>query len=143
MHDVIARCIYKESVFTLVIRNAVYNFRNIIKGKIGAEYSGKLITANEYVLVSGALDPGDTMEVTYTGGSTNVTAVPIPSINVKKERIIMQGELTSPVNPKPGCRFAKRCPYATEECTRVQPVQEEIRPNHFVACHHVREINGL
>ncbi|MBR3475483.1 MAG: LPXTG cell wall anchor domain-containing protein, partial [Oscillospiraceae bacterium] len=44
-----------------------------------AEYSGKLITANEYVLVSGALDPGDTMEVTYTGGSTNVTAVPIPS----------------------------------------------------------------
>ena len=77
----------------------------------------------------------------YTKGL--LSAVPIPSINVKKERIIMQGELTSPVNPKPGCRFAKRCPYATEECTRVQPVQEEIRPNHFVACHHVREINGL
>ena len=77
----------------------------------------------------------------YTKGL--LSAVPIPSINVKKERIIMQGELTSPVNPKPGCRFAKRCPHATEICTREQPAQEEVRPDHFVACHHVREINGL
>ncbi len=77
----------------------------------------------------------------YTKGM--LSAVPIPSINVEKKRIIMQGELTSPVNPKPGCRFANRCPYATDECRSVQPVQEEVRPNHFVACHHVREINGL
>ncbi|MDD6024241.1 MAG: ABC transporter ATP-binding protein [Oscillospiraceae bacterium] len=77
----------------------------------------------------------------YTKGM--LSAVPIPSINVEKKRIIMQGELTSPVDPKPGCRFANRCPYATEECRTVQPVQEEVRPKHFVACHHVREINGL
>ena len=77
----------------------------------------------------------------YTKGM--LSAVPIPSINVEKKRIIMQGELTSPVNPKPGCRFANRCPYATDECRSVQPAVEEVRPNHFVACHHVREINGL
>ena len=77
----------------------------------------------------------------YTKGM--LSAVPIPSINVEKNRIIMQGELTSPVNPKPGCRFANRCPYATEECRSIQPAQEEVRPGHIVACHHVREINGL
>ena len=77
----------------------------------------------------------------YTKGM--LSAVPIPTIHGKKERIIMQGELTSPVNPKPGCRFANRCPYATEECRSVQPKVEEVRPDHFVACHHVREINGL
>ena len=77
----------------------------------------------------------------YTKGM--LSAVPIPTIHGKKERIIMQGELTSPVNPKPGCRFANRCPYATEECRSIQPKVEEVRPDHFVACHHVREINGL
>ena len=77
----------------------------------------------------------------YTKGM--LSAVPIPSINVEKKRIIMQGELTSPVNPKPGCRFANRCPYATDECRSVQPETREVLPGHFVACHHVREINSL
>jgi peptide/nickel transport system ATP-binding protein len=77
----------------------------------------------------------------YTKGL--LSAVPVPSINVEKKRIIMQGELTSPVDPKPGCRFAKRCPYATDLCHQQQPPQEEVRPNHFVACHHVHEINNL
>ena len=77
----------------------------------------------------------------YTKGL--LSAIPIPSINVEKKRIVMQGELTSPVDPKPGCRFAKRCPYATDKCFNTEPVYEEIEPNHFVRCHHVREINGL
>ncbi|MCI8539857.1 MAG: ABC transporter ATP-binding protein [Oscillospiraceae bacterium] len=77
----------------------------------------------------------------YTKGL--LSAVPVPSIRERRERILMQGELTSPVNPKPGCRFARRCSYATEICTREQPAQEEVRPNHFVACHHVRQINDL
>ena len=77
----------------------------------------------------------------YTKGL--LSAIPIPSINVEKKRVIMKGELTSPVNPKPGCRFVNRCPYATERCRNEQPAMEEIMPNHFVACHNVREINGL
>jgi peptide/nickel transport system ATP-binding protein len=55
----------------------------------------------------------------------------------------MQGELTSPVNPKPGCRFANRCPYAKEKCHQELPQYEEVAPEHFVACHYVREINNL
>jgi peptide/nickel transport system ATP-binding protein len=72
-----------------------------------------------------------------------LSAIPVPVVNRNKKRVIMKGEISSPINPKPGCRFATRCPYATEECHCTQPVLEEIRPNHFVACHHVREINQL
>jgi peptide/nickel transport system ATP-binding protein len=77
----------------------------------------------------------------YTKGL--LSAIPIPKLHQKKERIIMQGELTSPINPKPGCRFAARCMYAKEKCTQEDPVLEEIMPGHFVACHYVREINNL
>ncbi len=77
----------------------------------------------------------------YTKGL--LSAIPVPSIHREKKRIIMQGELTSPVDPKPGCRFANRCPYASEVCRSAMPAYEEIEPGHFVACHRVREINGL
>ena len=77
----------------------------------------------------------------YTKGL--LSAIPVPSIQTQKQRIIMQGELTSPVDPKPGCRFANRCPYAKERCHCEMPAYEEIEPRHFVACHYVREINHL
>ena len=68
----------------------------------------------------------------------------IPSVDIHKpmQRIRLKGEITSPINPKPGCRFAARCPYATPECEKPQ-VLEEIKPNHFVQCCRCREINGL
>jgi len=62
-----------------------------------------------------------------------LSAIPIPSIHNRRKRIIMQGELTSPVNPKPGCRFIERCQYASPECSEPQ-ILEEPSPNHFVAC---------
>ena len=62
-----------------------------------------------------------------------LSAIPIPSIKNKKKRILLQGEITSPINPKPGCRFAARCPYAESRCLEPQ-VLEECAPNHFVAC---------
>ena len=77
----------------------------------------------------------------YTKGL--LSAIPVPSIRREKKRIIMQGELTSPVNPKPGCRFANRCPYAKEKCLQEMPTYEEVLPDHFVACHYVKEINEL
>ena len=77
----------------------------------------------------------------YTKGL--LSAIPIPSTKVKHERILLRGELTSPVNPKPGCRFASRCDHCQEKCRAEQPPYEEVLPNHFVACHYVREINGL
>jgi len=72
-----------------------------------------------------------------------LSAIPIPSINAKKERIILPGELTSPVDPKPGCRFASRCMYMTEICNCEQPPYTEAMPGHFVTCHHAMEINNL
>lgn len=72
-----------------------------------------------------------------------LSAIPQPSIRVKQEPILLEGELTSPINPAPGCRFAPRCPYATELCTKELPEPAEIMPGHIVACHNVQEINKL
>ena len=62
-----------------------------------------------------------------------LSAIPIPDIHKKKQRIQLTGEITSPINPKPGCRFMARCPYASAECEQPQ-VLEEHKPGHFVAC---------
>jgi oligopeptide/dipeptide ABC transporter ATP-binding protein len=77
----------------------------------------------------------------YTKGL--LSAIPVPVLHSKRKRIIMQGELTSPIEPKPSCRFANRCQYADETCLSQIPQYEEVEPRHFVACHHVAEINGL
>lgn len=71
----------------------------------------------------------------YTQGL--LSAIPLPVINQPAAQVILQGEITSPVNPKPGCRFADRCPHATEACTKLQPELKEVSPNHFVACHNL------
>ena len=70
-----------------------------------------------------------------------LSAIPTANIHRKKERIILNGELTSPINPRPGCRFATRCLYASEQCRQPQKL-EEILPGHAVACCRCREING-
>ena len=77
----------------------------------------------------------------YTKGL--LSAIPIPVINRDKKRVIMKGEISSPIDPKPGCRFATRCPFATDICHQRQPALEEVQPGHFAACHRVREINDL
>lgn len=68
-----------------------------------------------------------------------LSAIPSVDIHNPNEPEILEGELTSPVNPKPGCRFAARCKYATAACLQSQ-VQEEVSPGHFVRCCRVREI---
>ena len=70
-----------------------------------------------------------------------LSAVPTVDIHHQRERIVLKGELTSPINPKPGCRFAQRCIYATPECSKPQAL-EEVEPGHFVSCCRVREINN-
>ncbi|MBE6969319.1 MAG: ATP-binding cassette domain-containing protein [Ruminococcaceae bacterium] len=62
-------------------------------------------------------------------------ALPVADLSMRTKKIhVIKGEITSPVNPKPGCRFAARCPYATERCHREQPPFEEVSPGHYVAC---------
>lgn len=72
----------------------------------------------------------------YTQGLLN--AVPIPSLTAKKlSTQVMRGELTSPINPVPGCRFAARCPYATDACRGKDIELKEVEPGHFVSCRKV------
>ena len=68
-----------------------------------------------------------------------LSAIPVPDPDFKMERIPRKGELTSPINPEPGCRFAKRCPYATEGCTSNEMTLKEMEPGHFVSCRMVQE----
>ena len=72
-----------------------------------------------------------------------LSAIPIPNPHIKSNRVILKGEITSPVDPPKACRFAPRCPYATEECFAKEPQLEELLPGHFVACHLARKINNL
>ncbi|MFO1363121.1 MAG: dipeptide ABC transporter ATP-binding protein [Burkholderiales bacterium] len=64
-----------------------------------------------------------------------LSAVPVPDPQAKKKRIILQGDVPSPITPPPGCRFHTRCPYAEERCRREEPAMTEVRPGHLVACH--------
>lgn len=67
-----------------------------------------------------------------------LSAIPVPDPDFKMERIAMKGELTSPINPEPGCRFAKRCPYVSQVCTSREMVLKEMEPGHFVSCQMVQ-----
>ena len=68
-----------------------------------------------------------------------LSAIPVPDPEFKTERIILQGELTSPINPGQGCRFARRCIYASEMCFKQNVALKEVEKEHFVACHLVKQ----
>ena len=66
-----------------------------------------------------------------------LSAIPVPAVRERKERILLKGELSSPINPPDECRFAKRCNFACENCSSGCPALKEVSPGHFVACHMV------
>ena len=63
-----------------------------------------------------------------------LSAIPVPQLHNRRERILLKGEITSPINPPKACRFAQRCPYATDRCRSEEPALTEIKPGHFVSC---------
>ena len=71
-----------------------------------------------------------------------LSAIPTTDIHHPKQRILLKGEIKSPINPGPGCRFASRCPYADESC-KAGVSLNEVLPGHFVACNKAKEINLL
>ena len=69
-----------------------------------------------------------------------LSAIPIPKVDgSRKKRILLKGEITSPIDPSDECRFAKRCIFCNESCLGRSPALEEVRPGHFVACHRFKE----
>lgn len=102
-----------------------------ISDNICVMYLGQLVeTAASKELFENPLHP-------YT--KALLSAIPSVDIHRKKERIILQGEIVSPVEPKPGCRFAARCPYASDKCREAQKLRE-ISKGHFVSCCKMEEV---
>jgi oligopeptide/dipeptide ABC transporter ATP-binding protein len=64
-----------------------------------------------------------------------LSAVPVPDPKTARRRIILSGDVPSPVNPPPGCRFHTRCPHAEARCRTEVPAMKEVAPGHFAACH--------
>lgn len=98
-----------------------------ISDRIGVMYLGKLCEVGDASAVY------DRPAHPYTRGL--IAAAPVPDPDVKPEPLQIAGDLPSPVNPPPGCRFSTRCPRATERCRTEEPIVEKIGDDHFVACH--------
>lgn len=108
-----------------------------ISDRIGVMYLGKLMeVADSDGLYEQPLHP-------YTQSLLSSIPLPDPEANKNSKRIILEGEVTSPINPKPGCRFATRCRFAQDKCRKENPELEEVLPGRFVSCHFVRDINKL
>ena len=71
-----------------------------------------------------------------------LSAIPTVDIHNRNKRILLKGEINSPINPKPGCRFALRCPHASEQCLK-QVQLHEVSQGHFCSCCRVKEINQI
>lgn len=98
-----------------------------ISDRIGVMYLGKLVElANEDELYKNQLHP-------YTNAL--FSAMPTPRVGAKKQRILLKGDIPSPMNPPSGCVFHGRCPKCTEICSKEVPELKKVSPGHFVACH--------
>lgn len=106
-----------------------------ISDRVGVMYLGNMVEfAASDELYSEPLHP-------YTKALMSALPIPDPEEEKNKKRIPIEGEIPSPINPKPGCRFAARCRYATEACMKDTPELQEVKEGHFVACHRVKELN--
>ncbi|MGW8224587.1 MAG: ABC transporter ATP-binding protein [Anaerolineales bacterium] len=72
-----------------------------------------------------------------------ISAIPIPDPTLERDRMLLEGEVPSPLNPPPGCHFHPRCPIATEHCSQSDPPFEEVAPHHWVACFNLEEANKI
>lgn len=100
-----------------------------ISNRVGIMYLGKLVEiADSNEVYSHPLHP-------YTNALLSAIPIPDPEESKKKKRIILEGDIPSPIDPPPGCRFKGRCRYAQQICGEEEPVLKEVSPGHCVACH--------
>ena len=100
-----------------------------ISSHIGVMYLGKLVEKGTSEEVY------EHPEHPYTKALLSAIPIPDPRASKAKKRIILKGDVPSPIDPPPGCRFASRCRYAKKICLSEEPVMDEISNGHFVACH--------
>ena len=100
-----------------------------VSDDVGVMYLGQLVeTCEAKEIYDHPLHP-------YTQGLLSCIPVADPKLARAQESAGIEGDLPSPVNPKPGCRFCTRCPYAKPICAEQTPAMKEAAPGHFVACH--------
>lgn len=100
-----------------------------ISDRVGVMYLGTMVEfAASHDLYENPLHP-------YTKALMSAIPIPDPKVEKTRQRIKLEGEVPSPINPKPGCRFAARCKQAKPECSTTRPEFKEIEKGHFVSCH--------
>jgi oligopeptide transport system ATP-binding protein len=117
----------EKNLAYLFISHDLRAIRHISK-RVAVMYLGKLVElADAKTIYADPLMP-------YTKALISAVPVPDPKIEAKRQRIVLEGDVPSPINPPQGCRFHTRCPYMIEACKRVVPPLVEIKPSHFAAC---------
>ena len=102
-----------------------------ISNRIGVMYLGRLVElADSYELTTNSLHP-------YTKSLISAIQIADPKVARESKRIVLEGDVPSPLNPPSGCRFRTRCPYADERCAAEVPEWREVSSGHYVACHHI------
>lgn len=100
-----------------------------ISNRIGVMYLGNLVELTDsYELYKNPLHP-------YTKTLMSAVPIPDPDVTRARQRLLLEGDLPSPINPPSGCKFHTRCPFATERCKEETPVFKEYESGHFAACH--------